>query len=98
MTAMVKRNRLMNIEPPRLMSEAETAHHLGMSASEFSRRAPLFEHELAMPRRHPLLKRRDRVAIDQWLNEVFGVKGKATNVSDLVRRRMGALEYGNRAH
>ena len=89
----------MDTEPPRLMSEAETAHHLAMSPSEFSRQASTLERDLGMPKRHPVLKRRDRIAVDQWLNRVFGVEAKATKVSDLVRQRMGELrDDGNRAH
>jgi hypothetical protein len=96
---MTKRARLMDSEPPRLMSEAETAHHLAMSVSEFSRQAGTLERDLGMPKRHPVLKRRDRVAIDHWLNRVFGIGARATKVSELVRQRMGELRGdGNRAH
>jgi hypothetical protein len=88
----------MDVEPPRLINESETAHHLGMSVSEFSRRAAEFEEELGMPRRHPVLKKRDKVAIDQWLNRVFHVKDGSISVSDLVRQRMEALSNGKGAH
>ena len=57
--------RVIEVAPPRLISEAETAHRLRMSPSQFSRKAKMFEEELGMPRRHPVLKRRDSVAIDQ---------------------------------
>jgi len=88
----------MDVEPPRLISETETAHHLGMSPSEFSRRAPELEQTLGMPRRHPVLRKRDRVALDQWLNRLFAVKDGSPTVIDLVRRRMESLGDGNSAH
>ena len=83
--------------PSRLMSEADTARLLNMSPSAFSRKAAQLEQQLGMPARHPGLKRRDSVAIHAWLNRLFGVREKQTNVSDLVRQRMGALRDGNRA-
>ena len=52
------------VDPSRLFTEAETAHLLGMTPCSFSRRASQLEDELGMPRRHPVLKRRDRVAIN----------------------------------
>ena len=85
-------------EPPRLMSEAETAHRLAMSPSEFSRRSRSLEDELGMPRRHPILKRRDRIAIDEWLNAQFGVDQKPASLSALVRSRMRALGDGKSAN
>lgn len=80
------------------MTEAETAHHLAMSVSDFSRKATEWEKDLGMPRRHPVLCKRDRVAIDQWLDGLFGVDPKTTNVSALVRLRMGAQRDGEGAH
>lgn len=35
---MTRRARLQDIEPPRLITEAECAHLLGLSASDFYRR------------------------------------------------------------
>ena len=81
----------------RLLSEAETAQLLAMSPSEFSRRSKELEAELGLPKRHPVLKRRDRIAIELWLDAIFGVTHKAANVSDLVRQRMGELRDGERA-
>jgi hypothetical protein len=88
----------MDVEPPRLINETETAHHLGMSVSEFSRRSKEFEKKLGMPPRHPVLGKRDRVAIDQWLNGLFAVGDKPTKISDLVRDRMRSLQDGQRAN
>jgi len=82
----------------RLMGEAETAQLLAMSAGEFSRRSATLERQLGMPKRHPVLRKRDRVAIHQWLDGLYGTSAKTSNVSDLIRERMGALVDGNRAH
>jgi hypothetical protein len=90
------RTQLPDVEPPRLLSESETAHHLGMSPSAFCRRAAGLE-QLGLPKRHPILKRRDRIAIDGWLDGLFGVSRKAGSLSDLVRQRMGAGD-GDGAH
>ena len=95
---MVKRIRLMDVEAPRLISEMETAHHLGMSISEFSRRSPEFERNLGMPKKHAVLAKRDRIAIDQWLNRQFSVGADPIKVSDLVKSRMKALQNGQSAH
>ena len=87
-----------NPDKPRLLSEAATARLLAMSPSEFCRRAKELERDLGLPKRHPVLKRRDRIAIEVWLDQLFGVHRKAANVSDLVRQRMGELRDGARAH
>ena len=86
MAARERRTRLID-QPPRLMSEAETAHHLHMSVSQFCRRMEELERS-GMPRRHPVLRKRDRVAIDRWLDAEFGVDRKPDNLAALVRRRM----------
>jgi hypothetical protein len=81
-------------DQPRLISETETALLLGMTPCTFSRKASQLEDELGMPRRHPMLKRRDRVAINNWLDQVFSVDRKPTTVSVLVRKRMAELCNG----
>jgi hypothetical protein len=81
-------------DPSRLITEAETAHLLGMTAWSFSRKAFQLEDELGMPRRHPVLKRRDRVAINKWLDNLFSVDRKPASVSELVRKRMAELTDG----
>jgi hypothetical protein len=78
----------------RLITEAETARLLGMDPSTFSRKAAKLEAELGMPRRHPMLKKRDRVAMNNWLDEVYSVGRKPTTVSELVRKRMAELANG----
>ena len=84
----------MTTDASRLITEAETAHLLGMTRWSFSRKASRLEAELGMPRRHPMLKRRDRVAINNWLDQVFSVDRKPTTVSVLVRKRMAELCNG----
>jgi hypothetical protein len=81
-------------DPPRLITEAETARLLGMTPCSFSRKAPQLEDELGMPRRHPMLKRRDRVAMHNWLDNLFSVDRKPKTVSELVRKRMAELTDG----
>jgi hypothetical protein len=78
----------------RLITDAETALLLGMDPSTFSRKAPQLEDELGMPRRHPVLKRRDRVALHNWLDHQFLVDRKPATVSELVRKRMAELCNG----
>lgn len=95
---MAKRIRLTDVEPPRLINETETAHYLGMSIYEFSRRSEELETKLGLPKAHPVLGRRDRFAIDQWLDKLFGAAGKPTNLSDLIVSRMGSLRDGERAN
>jgi hypothetical protein len=81
-------------DPPRLITESETARLLGMTPCSFSRKASQLEDELGMPRRHPMLKRRDRVAIHNWLDHLFSVDRKPTTVSELVRKRMAEFTDG----
>jgi hypothetical protein len=78
----------------RLITEAETAHLLGMAASTFSREAAKLEADLGMPRRHPMLRKRDRVALHIWLDQVFSVDRKPATASELVRKRMAELTNG----
>jgi hypothetical protein len=68
--------RLIAPNQSRLITEAETARILRMTPCSFSRKAAQLENELGMPRRHPLLKRRDRVAIHRWLDSLFSVDRK----------------------
>jgi hypothetical protein len=43
--------------------------------SEFSRRSRVLEDKLGMPRRHHVLKRRDRVVLYDWLaTEIFRMR------------------------
>jgi hypothetical protein len=82
------------IDQSRLITEAETARLLGMTPCTFSRKAPQLEDELGMPRRHPVLKKRDRVAMNNWLDQVYSVDRKPMSVSELVRKRMAGLANG----
>ncbi len=71
---------------------------LRMSPAAFSRRSRELEVTLGMPPRHPVLRRRDAVALHNWLNTVYGASEKPDTVADLVRQRMGTLRDGNSAH
>jgi hypothetical protein len=84
----------LTADQSRLITEAETARILNMTPYSFSRKARELEDQLNMPRRHPILKRRDRVAIHAWLDNVFDVDRKPTTVSELVRKRMAELRDG----
>jgi len=78
----------------RLITDAEAARLLGMYPTTFSRKAAKLEDELGMPRRHPMLKKRDRVAMNNWLDQVYSVDPKPMSVSELVRKRMAELTDG----
>lgn len=86
-----KRIRLMDVAPPRLIGEQETAHLLGMSTSEFYRRAGELETKHGLPTRDKVFARRDLVAINRWIDRLFGVGKEPSTVSNLVRRRMESL-------
>lgn len=83
-----RRIRLMDVEPPRLLTEAETAHLLGMSASEFSRASADLEAQRGLPRRHPVLHKRDRHAIHRWLDREFGLDSPAEERRRLALARL----------
>lgn len=97
----MKRIRLMDVEPPRLITERETAHLLGLSTSELSRLAPDLETR-GMPRRHPVLQRRDARALHQWLDREFGLQSPAEARRQTVLERLAGLggsgDDGTRAH
>ena len=81
-------------EPPRLVSETEAAQIIRWSSSEFSRRRGELE-AIGFPRRHPVLKRRDHVAIHRWLDEQFGLAKAPRDVDGLIKARLANL--GKRA-
>lgn len=68
----MKRLKLHDMEPPRLLTEIETAHLLGLGPSEFCRRAKELE-ERGLPKRDALFGKRDRKAIELWLDQHFGL-------------------------
>ena len=86
---MARKVRLQELEPPRLLTDSEVAHLLGMSASAFSTRQRELE-LLGLPRRHPSLGRRDRKAIEQWLDALFGAD-IASDVDAIVAERLSHL-------
>lgn len=93
---MTRRARLHDTAPPRLISEAECAHHLGLSAGEFCRRAAELE-AMGLPRRHPVLRKRDLRAIDIWLDCVFGLQSPVEARRAAVLERIGGMGHGTGA-
>ncbi len=84
---MTRRVRLHEVEPPRLLTEAEVAHLLGMSSAELSRRHEELE-QRGMPRRHPILGKRDRHALHLWLDREFGLQSPAAARREAVLARL----------
>lgn len=89
----MRRIKLHEMEPPRLLTEIETAHLLGLGPSEFSRRVKELE-ERGLPKRDALFGKRDRKAIELWLDGLFGLaaaKGFGPGDIDVMARieRMG---------
>jgi hypothetical protein len=78
----------------RLLNDAETAHYLGISASSFSSKKRELEAKYDFPRRHPLLGRRDRKAIDLWVDRHLGLGTGQTSIDTLVNERLGLLQNG----
>ena len=87
---MASRLRLHQFEPPRLITENETAHLLGMAVSTFSRRASELE-AIGLPTRHPVLGRRDRIAIQHWLDRLSGLAQSPVDVNDVLTQRLAAM-------
>lgn len=93
---MVSRARLKfkEIEPPRMLSEEDAAHYLGIGASTFSTMKRKLE-KLGFPRQDPALNRRDRNAIDRWLDVRAGLLGKnepeQAAVSGVIAERLASL-------
>lgn len=86
---MARRIRLQDVDPPRLLTEAEVAYHLGLSAAEFSRRAGELE-RLGLPRRHPILNKRDLKSINAWLDGEFGLGACRDKVAGAISKRLDA--------
>ena len=60
------------ITEKRFLDESEVAHYLGMGNSTFRRKRAGLEF-LGFPQRHPIVKKRDRRAIDDWLDRISGL-------------------------
>lgn len=61
------RRRVSDLLPPRLMTEKEVADYLGMGESTYTQKKKELERQ-GLPRILPFLGRRDRHAIDRWLD------------------------------
>jgi len=83
MTASRRRTRFWELATPRLLNEEETAHYLGMSRTSFARSIDELEKN-NFPRRHPVLKKRDRHTIDVCLDRAYGIIDETELVNSLV--------------
>ena len=91
---MPRRTRFSDIALPRLLNEDETAHYLGMSRSDYGSRIADLEDKHCFPRRHTLLNKRDRHAIDAWLDSEFGISEKNAMLDAQINARIGAMGHG----
>ncbi len=91
---MARRTRFSEIAAPRLLNEEETAHYLGMSRTDFGNRISDLEKLHYFPRRHTLLNKRDRRAIDAWLDSEFGISEKNAMLDAQINARIGAMGHG----
>ncbi len=94
---MTRRVRLSDVEPPRLITDAETAHVLGMTPAELCRRQDELE-RIGMPKRHAVLGKRDARALHQWLEREFGLSSPQAAARQTVLARLEALGDGSRAN
>ena len=63
------RRRVSDLLPPRLMTEKEVADYLGMGESHYTVKKEELERH-GLPKAIPFLGRRDRHAIDRWLDSL----------------------------
>ncbi len=85
-----RRVRLQDCAPPLLLTEAETAHLLGLSASELATRVAAYEAR-GMPKRHPVFHRRHREALEQWIAREYGLSSGPEARRQALRDRIGAM-------
>ena len=77
--------------PPRGLIDHETASYIGLGMTEFSRKLPQLEAE-GFPKPDPVTGRRDRKAIDAWLDARSGLIGESYD--DGLSQRLEALRDG----
>lgn len=94
---MAPRNKFKDIAEPRLLSEEDTAHYLGIGAPRFSAIKTMLEKN-GFPRLDTLLGRRDRRAIDLWLDARAGLLvreiAEAEAKSSVIAERIKAMRNG----
>ncbi len=78
-------------DPPRGLIDYESAGYIGLGQSEFSRVLPQLEAE-GFPKPDPVTGRRDRKAIDAWLDARSGLAGESYDGG--LGQRLEALRNG----
>ena len=76
---------------PRGLIDHESAGYLGLGMTEFSRKLPQLEAE-GFPKPDPVTGRRDRKAIDAWLDARSGLTGESYDGG--LGQRLEALRNG----
>ena len=77
--------------PPRGLIDHETASYIGLGMTEFSRKLPQLEAE-GFPKPDPVTGRRDRKAIDAWLDARSGLIGESYDGG--LSQRLEAMRNG----
>ena len=77
--------------PPRGLIEHEAAGYVGLGPTEFHRLLPEMEAE-GFPRPDPVTGRRDRQAIDAWMDARSGLAGESCDGG--LGQRLEALRNG----
>ncbi len=77
--------------PPRGLIDYETAGYIGLGQSEFSRVLPQLEAE-GFPKPDPVTGRRDRKAVDIWMDARSGLAGESYDGG--LGQRLEALRNG----
>ncbi len=77
--------------PPRGLIDHETAGYIGLGMTEFSRKLPQLEAE-GFPKPDPVTGRRDRKAIDAWMDARSGLVGEVYDGG--LGQRLEALRNG----
>ncbi len=77
--------------PPRGLIDHETAGYIGLGPSEYSRMLPQLEAE-GFPKLDPITGRRDRKAVDAWMDARSGLAGESYDGG--LGQRLEALRNG----
>jgi hypothetical protein len=86
------------MQPARILTEREVAHHLGKSETQFHRDKEALE-AAGLPKIDPVTGGRDLHAIDHWLDQRSKLcKATSSDLNGLVERRLGGMKVGKRGH
>ena len=77
--------------PPRGLIDHETAGYIGLGMTEFHRKLPELEAE-GFPKLDPVTGRRDRKAVDAWMDTRSGLAGESYDGG--LGQRLEALRNG----